>query len=72
MKKGGNAPYRDPGGYYVVGPRGNSHATVTFRDSKSGQFTTRVMSTHAFKSASGKANTVLKEAMKNPPAPYKK
>jgi hypothetical protein len=68
-KKPSNTAPKGGGQIYIVGPRGGSmgRETVTFHSSSSGQFTTRVMSNDAFRSASGKANTVIKEALKNPP-----
>jgi hypothetical protein len=69
-RKSSNASHKGGGQFYVVGPRGSGaggREAVTFRDSSSGQFTTRVMSNDAFRSASGKANTVIKEVLKNPP-----
>lgn len=59
---------------YVVGPRGGptTREAHTFRSSSSGQFVTRVMSNDAYKSASGKANTAIKEALRNSPMPQKK
>jgi hypothetical protein len=67
-KPSGPSP-KSSGQFYIVGPRGGSAGkeTVTFRSSSSGQFNTRVMSNGAFRSASGKANTVIKEVLKNPP-----
>ena len=37
-----------------------------FRDASSGQFNAKVMSRSAYTSASGKANTAIKEAVKTP------
>lgn len=71
------APKGGEGQWFVVGPRGDDNST--FRSSTSGQFATRVMSNDAFKAASGKANTAIKEALKHPPtgnsnrvSPFKK
>ncbi len=66
-KKTSGASPKSAGQIYIVGPRGGAHETDTFRSSTSGQFTTRVMSNGAYRSASRKANTVLKEVLKNPP-----
>lgn len=61
---------RSGNGFYIVGKRAGGigpKASETFRSSTSGAFVTRVMSNDAFKSASGKANTAITEALKHPP-----
>ncbi len=69
-----NLPPKFGGQIYVVGPRGGvvTREAHTFRSSSSGQFVTRVMSNDAYKSASGKANTAIKEALRNSPVPPEK
>lgn len=64
-----NGPPKTSGQMYIVSPRSGpaGKGDVTFRSSSSGQFNTRIMSNDAFRSASGKANTVIKEALRSPP-----
>lgn len=61
-----NSTVRNPDvQFYVVGKRGRDGGT--FRSSSSGQFSARVMSDDAFRSASGKANTAIREALTHAP-----
>lgn len=52
--------------HYVVEKQGGASSSV-FRDSKSGQFVTTVMSRKTFDKASVKANTAIREALGHGP-----
>ena len=52
------------GKFFVIGPRGGNE---TFRTSFSGKFETCVMAKDTFRSASKKANSAIKEALRHPP-----